>query len=148
VSTKQIRPAGSGSPSNRRGRRLSPAGLAERYGLRLIVQFGSVVEGRATAQSDLDVAVMADRPRRGALDWQARLVVALGEVLKTSREVDLTLLNGADSLISFRVASRGRLLYEAEPGLFQAFQRHASRAFDDDAPRRVAVRRWLEARLG
>ena len=126
--------------------RLPP--LARRYGLRFIVQFGSTVSGRARPDSDLDVAVMADRPRRRALDWQARLVVALGDALETSREVDLTLLNGADSLISFRVASRGRLLHEAEPGLFQAFQRHASRAFDDDAPRRLAVRRWLEARLG
>jgi len=122
--------------------------LAHRFGLRFIALFGSVVEGRATAESDLDVAVMADRPRRRALDWQARLVVALGDALETSREVDLLLLNGADSLISFRVALRGRLLFEAEPGAFAAFQLHASRAFDDDAPRRLAVRRWLEARLG
>jgi predicted nucleotidyltransferase len=126
--------------------RLPP--LAHRFGVRFIAQFGSTVSGRARPDSDLDVAVMADRPRRRALDWQARLVVALGEALETSREVDLTLLNGADSLISFRVASRGRLLYEADPGAFHAFQRHASRAFDDDAPRRLAVRRWLEARLG
>jgi len=122
--------------------------LARRFGLRLIVQFGSTAVGRANSESDLDLAVLADRPRHRSLDWQARLVVALGEALGTDREVDLALLNGADSLLCFRVASQGRPLYEASPGEFASFQSHAARSFDDDAPRRLALRLWLEERLG
>ncbi|MBN1773617.1 MAG: hypothetical protein JXB32_20305 [Deltaproteobacteria bacterium] len=125
------------------------APLARRFGLTLVVHFGSSASGRARDDSDHDVAVWTTTPRRRrTLDWFGRLGAALDRALRPGRELDLVLLNGADSLLLFHVASRGRPLFQASPGTFGEFQSYAARCYDDDAPRRVALDSWLEAQLG
>ncbi len=118
--------------------------VARRYGLRLIVRFGSTATGRATPLSDQDVAVLTTK--RLDLARQARLVVDLEDALG-GPEVDLTLLDGDDGLLLFQVARDGVPLYEDRPGTFLQFRSYAARRYDDTARFRAATSRWLEARL-
>jgi predicted nucleotidyltransferase len=123
--------------------------LSRLFRLTLVVHFGSSATGRARDDSDYDLAVWTTTPpRRRSLDWFGRLGAALDRALRPGRELDLVLLNGADSLLLFHVANRGRPLYERSPGVFAQFQSYAARCYDDDAPRRVALDNWLEAQLG
>lgn len=47
------------------------------------------------------------------------------------REIDLILLNHADSLLKFNIATDGKLIYEKEKGLFQIFQVRAMSEHND-----------------
>jgi predicted nucleotidyltransferase len=83
--------------------------------LRLLLLFGSRARGDARERSDWDLGYLADEgldPDALALD----LVTALG----TDR-IDLVDLARAGAQIRFRAAGDGRVLYEAQPGLFGKF---------------------------
>ena len=108
---------------------MNPADLervARAHGIRLLLQFGSTITGRAHAKSDVDVAVLLERPRqtleeRGAMvhDFQA---------LFSDRELDLAILNHADPLFLKQVMDTARLLHgtAADLGRLQllAFKRY------------------------
>ena len=118
------------------------AGLrAEAPDLRLVVQFGSTVKGRATRHSDVDVGVLCDEEA----DLDA-LHMALSRHLRTGR-LDLVDLRRAGPLLAFEVARSGRVLFERRPGTFREFQSLASRRFCDTAKLRAAQRRAIHVFL-
>lgn len=80
--------------------------------LRLLLLFGSRARGDARELSDWDLGYLADEgfdPDALALD----VVTALG-----SDRIDLVDLARAGAQVRFRASGDGRVLYEAEPGLF------------------------------
>lgn len=88
--------------------------------------FGSVARGRADALSDVDFAILLERglTPEARLDVQLRLLGALASC--SSREVQVTLLNGAPPLLAYRVVEEGLLLYarsEAEHADFVSLTR-------------------------
>jgi predicted nucleotidyltransferase len=91
---------------------MDPRGLekiAERYGAELILEFGSMVTGRIHPRSDLDLAVLINRP---ALSFEE--LANLGPELQSlhpSREVDVAIINHADPLFLKKITERCRLLY-------------------------------------
>ena len=121
--------------------------IAKRYGLRLIVLFGSQVTGRTHAESDVDVAVLAQR----ALSPSKRLALwsDLSRVLKA--DVDLTLLDRASPVLSNRIARNHRLLYEAKRRDWEKYRSYMLRRYWDagkfiDATQRYVARRTREMR--
>lgn len=70
--------------------------LARTYGIRLLLQFGSTVTGAVHPGSDIDVAVLLERPPL-TLDERAKLLHEL-QRLFPERDVDLAVLNHADPL--------------------------------------------------
>jgi predicted nucleotidyltransferase len=132
-----------------RSRPVNLSGIARRFGLRLVVQFGSTVTGRQWAESDFDVAVWTRVPRRQrTLAWYGELGSALEAALRPARELDLAVLDGGDSLLLFRVATHGRVLWGEDESVWGEFRSYAVRRYDDDAPRRAVLHRWLEVQLG
>ena len=101
--------------------------LAERYGLKLIVLFGSQVRGRTHAESDVDEAVLPEKPlsptRRLEL-WGA-LCQAFGA------DIDLTSLEHAGPLLLYHVARDGKLLYEGEKWAWEKQKSYGYRAYQD-----------------
>lgn len=96
--------------------------------LRLLLLFGSRARGDAQERSDWDLGYLADNgfdPDSLALD----LVTALG----TDR-IDLVDLGRAGAQIRFRAAGDGRVLYEADAGVFSKFWLEAVGFWCDVAP--------------
>jgi predicted nucleotidyltransferase len=91
---------------------MDPRGLekiAERHGVELILEFGSMVTGRIHPRSDLDLAVLIDRP---VLSFEE--IANLGHELQSlhsSCEVDMAIINHADPLFLKKITERCRLLY-------------------------------------
>ncbi|MBI1735836.1 MAG: nucleotidyltransferase domain-containing protein [Candidatus Rokubacteria bacterium] len=83
--------------------------IARRFGIVLLLQFGSSITGRLHARSDVDLGVLLERP---ALSLSGRSEL-LHEVqrLFPDREVDLAVLNHADPLLLKRVMDRCTLLH-------------------------------------
>ncbi|MEW5954257.1 MAG: nucleotidyltransferase domain-containing protein [Bacillota bacterium] len=96
--------------------------------------FGSYAESKQTPVSDIDLAVLLDRdfPPGRYFEKKLELLSIITQLLNTD-EVDLAILNQSPLALSYRVLSKGRLLYEKENGKGQrvSFQvRTYDRYFD------------------
>jgi predicted nucleotidyltransferase len=101
--------------------------IAKRYGLRLVILFGSQVTGRTHPDSDVDVAVWLAAPLNPA--QRTRLWADLSTLFQA--DIDLTVLNRAEPLLLNEVATRGRLLYESKRGEWSSFKGYAFRYYQD-----------------
>lgn len=74
--------------------------------------FGSYAAGRATPQSDIDLAILFDKSfeRERYLPERLRLMGELSIVLETDR-VELVVLNEAPPALAYRVIKDGELLF-------------------------------------
>ncbi|MBI3924473.1 MAG: nucleotidyltransferase domain-containing protein [Armatimonadetes bacterium] len=85
--------------------------IFRRWGVRLAYLFGSVAEGRADSQSDVDVGVVLPEPCDGkaALSQVAHMQQDLRPFF--DRKLDLVVLNLAGPLLAHEVIRRGQVLY-------------------------------------
>lgn len=110
--------------------------------VRLAYAFGSVVSGRATSASDLDVAVLfADRVDPGRLD---RLSEQLSAV--AGRSVDLVDLAKASPLLAHQVVARGTCLVRRDAKTQAAFETRTVMRYLDTRHLRSIQHRYLAAR--
>jgi len=108
--------------------RLGIAEIAERFGLSLVVLFGSVAAGADRPDSDIDIGVQFKDGDPGlslTLDVQAELSNLFRE-----RDVDLSILNRADPFFMKKIAERCEFVYE-EPGKASAFLLLAFKRYQD-----------------
>jgi predicted nucleotidyltransferase len=116
--------------------------LAQRSSVRALALFGSVVRGTSGEESDIDIAVLLDKQ----LDVEKRqeLWSALSQLF--SRDVDLTVLNHAEPLISFRVACEGKVLFAADDRAWAEWKSYAVRQYWDTEKFREALKSYLSRR--
>ena len=117
--------------------------LARRQGLRLALVFGSVAKGCESADSDVDVAVLADAP----LDAEQRMAL-IGDLAEaTGRAVDLIDVRTAGEPLIGEILAHGRRLLGTDEAYGQILSRHLLDAGDflPYADRMVAQRRraWI-----
>ena len=131
------------------GRLFTPAfaDLCEKHGVKLAVLFGSLVTGKASRNSDMDLAVLLDTKNMvegSRVGRVARsLLTDLMQFAGTSA-IDLVILNRADSLLRFEVARTGKPIYESAPGAFAEFCSLALRQHQDSRVFYRAMDRYLE----
>jgi uncharacterized protein len=100
--------------------------MAERHGIRMLLQFGSTVTGRVHERSDVDLGVVLERSSIG-LRERAELEHDL-QSLFPGLKIDLAMLNHADPLFLKQVTDHCRLLHGSEAELrrlkLYAFKRY------------------------
>ncbi len=110
-------------------RELEP--LAHKYGIRLLLLFGSTISGHLHPNSDIDLGLLfRDTPP----DFRTRC--SLHQDLQRhfpEREVDLAVLNHADPLFLKKVTENCRLLY-GNPTEFYSLRMFAFRRYQDHRP--------------
>lgn len=102
--------------------------IARAHGIRLLLQFGSTVTGLVHAKSDVDAAVLLERPRQ-TLEERVAMVQDL-QSLFPDRELDLAILNHADPLFLKQVMDTARPLY-GEPAELRRLQLLAFKRYQD-----------------
>ena len=115
--------------------------VAGRFGLRLVVLFGSTARQEPDPR-DLDLGVLGSE----ALDAVAitnAFIRALG-----TQSVDVADLRRADPVLLALAARDGKALYETESGLFANFVSVAARRFADTRKFRDAQAQALRAAIG
>jgi predicted nucleotidyltransferase len=124
--------------------------LCAKYGIELVVLFGSRAQGRARPDSDYDVGVLCQRGSVSPGDY-LELTYELGQALGCGN-VDLVDLRAASPLLKYQAMSSGRPLYEATPGAFNLFYVLAWKMYQDarydiyrlmPAYLKQSLRRWL-----
>ncbi len=82
--------------------------IANKYGILLALQFGSSVTGKTHARSDVDVAVLLDRPDISFRE-HADLLDDVQQLFP-GREVDLAVINHADPLFLKKITEDCQIL--------------------------------------
>lgn len=90
---------------------------------------GSVAEGGAGRESDVDIAALFERMPTDPIAASAGIVAALRGFIP-EREMDVAILNNASPLLMQRVAAHGVLLLERVPGDDLAFQIRAMHEYE------------------
>lgn len=101
--------------------------LAKNFGLRLIVLFGSTARGVMNRESDIDLGVLSEKPLSPV--QRRRLWSALSALFPA--DVDLTVLNHADPLVSYQIASEGVILFETVSFAWENWKSYAVRRYWD-----------------
>ncbi|GIX29051.1 MAG: hypothetical protein KatS3mg123_2932 [Burkholderiales bacterium] len=102
------------------------ADVAKRYGLRLVVLYGSHAKHHAGPESDLDIAVLGCRAEE-FLDCYTDLA----EVFQRY-SLDLVRLEDADPLLRHEIMHQNVLLW-GDPDLFYEYRAYAYRDFIDSS---------------
>ncbi|MCL6479788.1 MAG: nucleotidyltransferase domain-containing protein [Peptococcaceae bacterium] len=105
------------------------------HGITLAVLFGSQAGGRATRESDIDLAVWLEqtdllRDVPDAVRAGKKLMRDVINYLETGN-VDLVILNYASPLLKFQVARTGKPVYQKTPEIFAGFCSRALREHND-----------------
>jgi predicted nucleotidyltransferase len=118
--------------------------FARARGVRLLLQFGSTLTGRVHAGSDVDLAVMLDRPPTALLEYGA--LAADLQALLPGREVDVAVLNHADPLLLKQVVDGCRLLY-GDPTALSELRIYAFKRYQDHRRFLVMEREYVRRKV-
>ena len=102
--------------------------IAEKYGLKLVMFFGSFASGKNRQDSDLDVAVLGSK--EVSFQEQIDIINKFSEIF--SENVDLSVLNNGNPLLLFEVSKNAKLLYGSDEE-FMKFKLQAFRQYNDYA---------------
>jgi predicted nucleotidyltransferase len=107
--------------------------LVKKYKIRLMVQFGSTVNGFIHQESDIDIAYL----NREILDLteEGQLVLDLADVFKFPLDkIDLVRIKFASPLLLKEIFTQGKLLYQENNTLFDQFRIYSGRLFEESRP--------------
>jgi len=87
-------------------------------GVFAVYRFGSTARGQATADSDVDLAVLASTPLAAEARWA--LQEQLADTLR--RAVDLVDLRQTSTVMASQVVTTGELLFDGDPAARGSFE--------------------------
>jgi predicted nucleotidyltransferase len=115
--------------------------LYKRYGLALVLLFGSQALGKTHKYSDIDIAFLFEKDVTDSefLNITNQTI----NLLKTDK-VDLVNLNKASPLLERQVVKTGEVLYEKNPGIYAQFVSLAMRKYIDAKKIQQAKKSYVE----
>ncbi|MCC7343503.1 MAG: nucleotidyltransferase domain-containing protein [Deltaproteobacteria bacterium] len=103
--------------------------FSRQEGVIAVLLFGSRAKGRATAGSDVDVAVLYEENHVPDFRAQMNLKEELGRELRA--EVDLAVLNKANPILKHQIFTQGKKILENDSSRTTAFQVRSLFQYDD-----------------
>lgn len=92
--------------------------IAQRYGLKLLIYFGSYQTESYRTDSDIDIAYLAGK----LLTTEERLGLHKDLMIAHRKsEIDLVDLQTAEPMLRYEIARGGKVLFEEEDGLFDRY---------------------------
>lgn len=107
------------------------ARICNKYGIDLLLLFGSQAKERTTNESDFDVAYSSEKPL--SLARESRLIIELGPLLKTE-QVDLVNLKRTPPLLRYAIFKDCKVLYEKKPLSFACFRAYSFKTYIETKP--------------
>lgn len=118
--------------------------IARKYRLELLLLFGSRVGGKASPESDFDVAYLSVKDLD--LSQEARLMVDLAPVFR-SENIDLVNLRKAPPLLFYAVTSKCQVMYEKDPLIFPTMRAYSFKKYVETRPLRELEYQRLRERI-
>ncbi len=104
------------------------AQIAEKYGLDLVVLFGSQATGKIHKESDIDIAYTGDK--KLSFDEEIKANSDLIDIFKRD-DVQLVNIKKASPLLMKQIVDHAIILYEREKNIFNSIFVLAQRMFED-----------------
>ena len=107
------------------------AALAAKYGLKLVLLFGSQARGETHEESDVDVAVLGER-----LLTEGEMITINYEctLIFRTNDVDTTNLSCASPLLQRRIIDEAEVLYDKTGHEYSAFESAAIQRYAEAGP--------------
>lgn len=106
--------------------------IAQHYSLRLLLLFGSQVEGKKLhSESDFDVAYLS--AKKLDLRQEARMMTELAPVFR-SENTDLVNLKNASPLLFYAVFKKCKVLYQENDLIFPSYRAYAFKKYVEAKP--------------
>jgi len=105
--------------------------LAEKYGLDLVMLFGSYAEGRNTKNSDIDIGYT--KAEKLSFGDEIRLAEDFQNIFKIER-ADIVYISGASPLFMYMILQNGQILFERDSTVFPNIYTYALKRFEDNKP--------------
>jgi len=118
--------------------------LAKKYGITLLLLFGSTVKGQTHKESDADVAYLSKKPL--TLREESEMSVALQPILK-NRTIDLVNIRMAPPLLLYAITDHGKILYQSDPLVFYELRAYAFKRYIEAEPLFELKKQRLKALL-
>jgi predicted nucleotidyltransferase len=107
------------------------AELANKYGLRLVLLFGSQAEGQTHKESDIDVAYLSQKSLY--FDQECYLNYEFTNIFRHDR-VDTVDIKKAPPLLLYAVFDHPQILFQVDDKIFSVYQAYAFKRYIEAKP--------------
>lgn len=121
--------------SIQKNQKFTLSNLAQKFGLYLIIQFGSSINPDRIkhSESDIDIAVLANKTL--SLGDRIELNYQLAKYFNVSEDkIDLIDLRRVNSLLAHQIATNGLAIYDSNNHQYHQFYMTAKRRYIDETP--------------
>lgn len=105
--------------------------VAEKYGLDLVVLFGSYAEDRNTKNSDIDIGYAKNK--KLSFNDEIKLADDFQNIFKIER-ADIVYIPSASPLFMYMILQKGQILFERDLIFFPNIYTYALKRFKDNKP--------------
>jgi hypothetical protein len=113
------------------GQKKNIQAMAEKYGLDLVMLFGSYAEGRNTKNSDIDIGYVKNE--KLSFDDEIRFASDVQTIFKIER-ADIVYIPSASPFFMYMIMQNGKILFERNSELFPNVYTYALKRFEDNKP--------------
>ena len=108
--------------------------LAEKYGLSLLMLFGSQVTGKTHKESDFDVAYLADK--KLSFEDGGRIIIEIAKIIgaRDERLVNLCNIKESGALLLKEIFDRHQVLFYADRNVYDSYKIFSVKNFIESRP--------------
>ena len=108
--------------------------LAKKYGLDLVMLFGSQVTGKTHKESDFDIAYLSDK--KLSFEDEGRIIIDLALIIgaRDERLVNLCSVKEAGALLLKEIFDRHQVLFCADRNVYDSYKIFAVKNFIESRP--------------
>ena len=108
--------------------------LAEKYGLSLLMLFGSQVTGKTHKESDFDVAYLADK--KLSFEDEGRIIIEIAKIIgaRDERLVNLCNIKESGALLLKEIFDRHQVLFYADRNVYDSYKIFSVKNFIESRP--------------
>jgi len=108
--------------------------LAEKYGLSLLMLFGSQVTGKTHKESDFDIAYLADK--KLSFEDEGRIIIEIAKIIgaRDERLVNLCNIKESGALLLKEIFDRHQVLFYADRNVYDSYKIFSVKNFIESRP--------------
>ena len=108
--------------------------LAEKYGLSLLMLFGSQVTGKTHKESDFDIAYLADK--KLSFEDGGRIIIEIAKIIgaRDERLVNLCNIKESGALLLKEIFDRHQVLFYADRNVYDSYKIFSVKNFIESRP--------------
>ena len=108
--------------------------MAQKYGLGLILLFGSQFTGKTRKESDFDIAYLSDK--KLSFEDEGKIIMDLAKIIgaRDERLVNLSDIGKAGALLLKEIFDRHQIIFSADQNIYDSYKIFAVKNFFDSRP--------------